>query len=189
MLIQDFVLVLVQVILIITFITVFYFTYVCNLEETAVIEHTKELIHTIVQDFKPLLTDDQKSRIKESLEKSKPHDMKEQDDSVQLKNDSLLVTSAILLLSIFIVGIGVSLILIKIYNLDWVLILRNSLVIVSVVALTEFLFITYIAFNYKTLDPNYVKKAVVDSVYIKVKNTDTISISTPDVGIPTNPFI
>jgi hypothetical protein len=182
---------LLQVILIVTFISIFFFTYISYIEKQIIVEQINSFVVSIGGEWGMLLSDSQKEKIKNSINNSSNVDVKDADERVATHNESLFNSTLLLLLSVFIIGISVVVALVRYYDLEWTIILRNSLIPLIVVFITEFIFITYIAANYKTLDPNHAKKVLFQILddYSKSGNYTDLTTILPDIptDIP-NPF-
>lgn len=60
----------------------------------------------------------------------------------------------------------------KTYNLDYKELVTRNLIILGIIALVEFVFVTYIAKQFISADPNYVKRIIAKTLddYSKNKN-------------------
>jgi glucan phosphoethanolaminetransferase (alkaline phosphatase superfamily) len=96
--------------------------------------------------------------------------MSTEDERLQ-KQNLILVKKASLIIGLFagcliLVVIG----LVVYYRLDWKKILVTNIILLFVVACVEFVFLTFIAQNYKSFDPNYVRYVILGELQ-KIKSS------------------
>lgn len=162
--------ILISILLMSTFIPLFFFTYASVIERNIVISQTEELVDNLVGQSAVLLKD--KTSIQNLVLNIPVQDMSEQDERLQ-KQNQILVKKASLFIGIsagclLLIATG----LVVYYRLDWKKILVTNIILLSVVACVEFLFITFIAQNYKSFDPNYVRYVILDELQ-KIKSSPT----------------
>lgn len=155
--IQTSVNIIFQFILIAIFITIFFFTYVKNVEETIVQKQISDSIVSLKNE--PLLINyDFKN-----LNLQTP-DLSSEDTSVENSNKTLETEAFKSLL--IICGIGLFLIIVAtiIFKLNVKQMILISIPGLVVVGITEFIFLNFFAKNYITLDPNMIKKGIVQGI-------------------------
>jgi hypothetical protein len=165
--------VLLHVVLLATFVSVFFFTWGSRVEKEVVKKQTNAVVDSFSQDIKLFVPADQLAQWKPYLDQFLvPPDMAEQDKEAADKNKALLVKTA------KIIGLvdGVAILLIIIlwivgmkaaggkYQFSMTNLLKENAVILLFVAITEFAFVSLVAGNYKSADPNLVKLAIVQSL-------------------------
>lgn len=154
--------VVLQVTLIVVFISVFFFLYATKIEEKIVTTQIDRLISSFTQDLSIILDESEKTKLKNFLQKMQgPQDMSESDVETKENNDKLIKKTTIVISILFAAGIITTIILCIYYNLDSWTIIKTSLFGLLACAITEFVFLTYIAAEYRSLDPNSIKKALV----------------------------
>jgi hypothetical protein len=87
--------------------------------------------------------------------------MAEADEYVEKSNKELLITAAKFIGGFVVAGFALIMFISNKYNIPLYDILIHNIIILVFVALTEYCFLTFIAQNYITADPNFVKLAVV----------------------------
>ena len=161
----------------VVFIVVFYFSYGLFMEKIVL---NKELSH-IIQSFKSNITflnPSMKMQIKSLIQNAKLPDDAQIDSDINNNNKKILITAICIAIVIFFVGTGLSFFLTTKWaaslfgghcgNMSyWSNILKNIVVIIAI-ALTEFLFATYIIANYISVDQN-------DIMYLFFKNLQDYS--------------
>jgi glucan phosphoethanolaminetransferase (alkaline phosphatase superfamily) len=110
------------------------------------------------------------SSVKQLVDSIPIEDMSAADARVASQNAELIKKSSILIGSLAAVILLVAVGLVVWYKLNWTRILVTNIILLSVVAVIEFLFLTFIAQNYKSFDPNYVKYIIVGQLQ-KIKNS------------------
>jgi hypothetical protein len=102
--------------------------------------------------------------LRANLSTLKAPDMKDADAIVEHKNSQLVASTIKLIGLIGIVGIVISLVLITYFKLNKWSLFKECFFGVSSVLLVEYVFLTYITKNYKSLDPNWVKLRIVQNL-------------------------
>jgi glucan phosphoethanolaminetransferase (alkaline phosphatase superfamily) len=151
-----------------TFILLFFFTYASVIERNIVISQTEDLVDSLVGQSGVLLKD--KTSIRNLVLNIPVQDMSTEDERLQ-KQNLILVKKASLIIGLFagcliLVVIG----LVVYYRLDWKKILVTNIILLFVVACVEFVFLTFIAQNYKSFDPNYVRYVILGELQ-KIKSS------------------
>ena len=152
------------VVLIATFISLFFFTYVSNVEGQIVKSQMGLIVTDLTSESKLILTDDQRKSIGNMIGEMKVPDMSEQDNEVEENNKKLKLKTMKIFGGLIGVGLLIILFLWKNYNLNMGEITKYSLITLAMVALTEFVFVTFISKQYQMVDPNYVKYLFVNNL-------------------------
>jgi len=154
-----------EVLLNVTFISItivfLFFTYGKYIEKKIVEKQATQLSTELNMQFDYLIPTDIKSEIARNL--SVP-DYSSQDNAVALSNKSLLLKSFYILSAVFLVGLICSYYISKSYNLDFGASLKSATILTVFVAFTEMSFLTFIGQYYMTVDPNYVKLCLLQSL-------------------------
>jgi len=151
--------IILHVILIATLITVFFFTYATNVEEQIVKNWVDYIVEDLVNDRK-ILPNDAINALKLGVDSIELPDMASVDSEVTEKNKKLLDKVTILIVSVLIAGLSFVYFMSKKYNFDFVSLLKHNAIVLVFVGLTEFCFLTYLAKNFRSGDPNHVKKTL-----------------------------
>jgi hypothetical protein len=147
------------------FLGIFFFTYASKIEEKIVVARSTEIVQDITNSLL-LISPEQKEMLKNavlpSLQVSSA--LEEQDQQVKIQNQKLVQKAAIAI-SIFVVICSIIIGgLVYFYKIPLMDIVKNNLIILCFVALTEFIFLTFYAQYYITIDANFVKKQIADSL-------------------------
>lgn len=146
-------------VIIIVFITLFFFTYISKIERNVVNNQVTSLIEDLNRELSIIIDDKEKATLREFIQNSPidySSDAKVADDNKKIRNKAYKTLGII-------VGVGVALIigLTLIFKLDLSKLLVSGVVSLAAVAITEFIFATFFAQNFKTLDENKVKLELV----------------------------
>lgn len=155
--IQTSVNIIFQFILVSIFITLFFFTYVKNVEETIVKKQISDSITSLKNE--PLLI----NYNFKNLNLQAP-DLSSEDTSVENSNKKLETDAFKYLLGICGIGIILVIIAIIIFKLNIKQMILISIPGLVVVGITEFIFLNLFAKNYITLDPNMIKKGIIQGI-------------------------
>ena len=156
---------LIQVILISSFIGIFFFTYAAKIEENIVKKQCSEIIDDLSDDMKTMVPYDILQKVyTQIVPNMRAPDLSREDADVKQKND-LLLKKITKLISIFI-GVGLTLVigLIWIFKIPIKEILISSGISVLFVAIVEYSFLTFFAQNYRTIDSNFVKMKIIQTL-------------------------
>lgn len=163
--------VVLHVALMASFLAIFYFTFVANVEKEIVSIQAKNLVESIVQVPIAMLTPQQRAYLYYQANKVKLPDMSEEDAEVEKSNSDLLTSAIKFVVTIVSVAIAIVLILwgltFYLCGHTWSLsyLFAENLYILVFVGLTEFAFLMLIAKNYASLDPNIAKKQLLKTTY------------------------
>ena len=167
--INELVIIVLEVSLIATFLAVFYFTYVKDIENRIVDTQISYLINDLTDISKYVLSDSQRSTIKEKLDNIQLPDLSEDDKKV-IDNNKHLEDKTVFYMSI-ILCIGFT-IFISYYLYrgkqnrseevfqDFV----KAFIILICVGLTEYLFLNLIVKNYRSVKVNYIKYKFLENI-------------------------
>lgn len=143
------------VILIATFICIFFFTYVSKVEGEVVKSQMSNIVNNLTNGLQ-ILPDKDKG-INLILKNLKAPDMSSADNDVEQSNNELKKKAAKIFGTIVVVGVIIIYYLWSKHRFDIKTMIIHSVIILVFVALTEFLFVTLVSKNYQIIDPNYVK--------------------------------
>ena len=159
------------------FASVFFFTYGAYIEKLVVKNNSKLLVDGLVDDISSFGKEYDKTymeSIKKSLQKIKMADMTQADEKVTKNNRKIMKKTAL------VIGIG-SVVLSIFAIIFWKFISKRtwkdfnthiifkSLLLLLIVAIAETLYFTSISKNYRAVDPNVAKKALIDSISTEIK--------------------
>ena len=146
---------------IVTFIAIFFFTYGKKIEENVVKNQSELVASYLAKDISTFIDKDTALKITSSL--SIP-DMTKQDQEVEENNKQLQSEAFYTLSMILIGGLLLAIIIAKYYKLNLTDILQTNLIILAFVAITQYVFLTYIGQNFISLDPNFVRHKLLISL-------------------------
>jgi hypothetical protein len=147
-----------------TFIAVFFFTYVKNVERKIVVKNVKYLIDDLTETIIPFLPPNMKKFLYYQLDVVNLPNMSKEDNEVTENNHKLLIKSAKLFGITLVVLFTIAFIICKKYNIDFFENLITSFLLLVAIAGTEYLFLNYIIFNYISANPNKIKLALIKTV-------------------------
>lgn len=146
-------------------IGVFYFTYVPIVEREVVIREVDEVMDSIAHDIHTFIPQKDLQFLKPMIDKYiKAPDMKTQDAEAAAKNKALLFKAAKYLGILILVTAMIVLFLWYFYQIDMTQILITNGILLVVVGITYFIFVTFVIKNYRSVDPNFVKRAIVHTM-------------------------
>jgi hypothetical protein len=151
--------------LISTFIGIFFFTYGKRIEENIVKNQSELLATYLAKDLSTFIDKDTAQKLTSNI--SIP-DMSDADKQVEEQNASLQQDAFKTLAMVSVGGILLSLIISKYYKINFSNILRTNIIILFFVALTEYIFLTFVGQNFISLDPNFVRRKILLSLKTSV---------------------
>jgi len=143
-----------------------FFTYIAKVEGQIVDRQMNNTVTSLFSDFELLLPQD-KTLLKYGLSQIELPDLSAADKKVKVENDKLLKKSIIILSLILVLG-AIIVGLLWYYSNPRFSLLKLSTVgagLLIIVILVDVAFITLIAKQYDTLDPNFVKYTVIKSIH------------------------
>lgn len=138
-----------------TFIVFFFFKYVSRVESRIIQEQITEVVDDTLTPVRLLLPENQRRAIGTIVSTIPIPDMKELDDKVEKENKRLFDLSIKVFSTLVITGIIIVLYMWRRGGVDMSQTLTQALIILGLVALTEYLFVTYISANYRLIDSNF----------------------------------
>lgn len=155
--------VVMNVILISTFIGIFFFSYASMIEEKIVKVRTSQIILDLTNSLHVLTPPDVLNDLNISLSKYLvPPNLQTEDAEVKSSNEILLKKSMKVLGAVFAIGLAIVITLSIVYKFPLKDIITKNLILLCFVALTEFSFLTFFAQHYITVDANFVKHKVLE---------------------------
>lgn len=153
-------LIILQVILAVTFVTIFYYTYVNFVEKQSLIAQTRNTVAQLKNELEleSLMPISNINKLPKVSYTPSPEDI-ESDKETQKSNSELLRRSSRMLSIILSLGFIFIIILTMEFKLNLGRILTLSLLGTLVIAFTEFIFLSVFARNYIILDSNMVENA------------------------------
>lgn len=155
---HDYAYILLGIILIATFIALFFFVYVAKVEEKVVRNQITDIVNDLTDGSHLLFNKDALSVISNIIETQLTMPDMAKEDADVMEHNKELKTKAVKWFGISIgIGMIIFLIMWKKYNLNLTEIVKYSLITLALVALTEYLFVTIVSKNYVIVDPNYAR--------------------------------
>lgn len=155
--------VILHVILIATFIGIFFFTYASRVEQ----EIVEAQVNYLVKDFTQTIVavpETNRKMVRTALNTIQPPDMKAQDEMVENYNKELIGKATTVLTTMVVIGaLGVFL-LYKYYDIDIKTLLIHNAIVLCAVGLVEFSFLNYIARNFISADANRTKRKLIETI-------------------------
>jgi len=151
--------IILHVILIATLITIFFFTYATTVEEEIVKDQVDFIIEDLTDSTK-LFPPEMTGVLKTSIDAMELPDMKSVDSEVEEKNKKLMNNVLILIGSILISGLSLVYFMSQKYDFSFLELIKHNAIVLVFVGLTGFFFLRYLAKNFRSGDPNHVKKTV-----------------------------
>jgi hypothetical protein len=162
------------------FVGFFFFTYGAYTEKTVVKNQIDSLISDFTDDLlffgKKALKGDELDKINDMIQSITPPVMTKEDKKVD-DNNSTLITKATIALSVTLVvflllSVGVWYVGLSAGQKkkdSYTSMVQRIILLMIIVMLTEFLFFTLVAGNYHPVDPNQIKKYLVEAVQTYAK--------------------
>jgi hypothetical protein len=158
---------IVSVVLISTFIPVFFFTYVSSVEKKIVKKQLENIVEELMSEVNMFLNDEQRELMKVMLNSMEMKDLSKEDKMVEENNNKLKKKSAmffavLIAIASLIVGFlyfknGLTRDRKEDFNIFTKEIIGLNIVMLGAVALSYFLFIRLVVSNYGLVDSNFIK--------------------------------
>lgn len=160
--------IILSVVFISCFICIFFFTYATTVERNIVVNQTQNLVDSFTGNISVLFSDNES--VKNFVQNMSVKTVNEDDERIKEKNQKILKEAA------FVVGISaiclilLTIILIYLFKLNYKKLIITNLIVLLCIGIVEFSFLTFIAQNYISFDPNYVKYLLVENLE-RIKNS------------------
>ena len=156
--------IILNVILVATFITIFYFTYAKNIEEQILIKQINYITNTLLDDFALFIPKSKYQDMKIVLKNIKTPDLADEDAKVAANNEAVIKQTFTVLIPVVIVSLLVVVFMGYYFNFSLIDIMVQGLLTLIVVAIVEFVFLKYLGGNFYSADPNFVKYKIIDEI-------------------------
>lgn len=155
--------IILHVILIATFIAIFFFTYASKVEQVIVQEQVDYIVRDLTSDL-IILPKSYRDQLRAAVDRITVPDMSAEDNEVIEYNRELLKKVIKIVIGFVIIGLVVVGFLVYKYNLSVKDLFIKNLVVLLFIAATEYIFLTYLASHYQSGDPNFAKLSFVKSL-------------------------
>ena len=160
---KDIANIILHIIIIATFIIIFFFTYGAYLEQQVIKQQTAYIVDDLVGDLK-VIAPEITPLLKMHLDKIDKPSMEEADKKALDHNNILRRNSLLVLAVVVTIGLGAVYYITKSYDISIKELLISNGVSLVAVGLTYYLFSTFFIAHYRSMDPNFVKKTLFESL-------------------------
>ena len=149
-----------------SFIGVFFFTYAKNIEQEIVLNNIEYSINELTNDILYILPLDITIDIQKQLNDIKLDDMTEADNKVKKSNKELLKLAFTVqgIFLIIVLGIVISLKLYYPNDISLMQIFSENIILLIAIGIIEFIFLKFIAAQFKAADINKIKYEVISTI-------------------------
>jgi len=160
---KDVASIILHIIIIATFIIIFFFTYGSKLEGQVVKQQMEYIVDDLVGDIK-VVSPEAAETLRKSLEQIPKPDLEEADRLAEENNSKLRKKAFIFIGIALVVGCGIVYGMSKYFDFALKDIIIANVISLIAVGLTYFLFSTFFIASYRSADPNFVKKSILKSL-------------------------
>ena len=147
-----------------TFIGVFFFTYGSYIERQIIRDQMDYIVNSVYKDINTYVPNKYVNMFLPMANNIPIPDLLNADNIVADKNRQLIKTAGIVLLTLFTLGLSAAYVLSKKYGFNLRELIIDNIVVLIFIALTEFVFLTFIGRYYRSGDPNYIKLGIVQAL-------------------------
>jgi len=160
---QDIANIILHILTMAVFITLFFFTYGAYLEKKIVKEQMNYIVDDLVGDIK-VISPQTALTLKNQLQNIKSPNLDQADKQAEENNNKLKMNTLKIVVGVSVVTLFIVYYMIKYFNLDVKSLIITNIISLIAVGITYFVFSTYIIASYKSADPNFIKKSIVESI-------------------------
>lgn len=154
-----------SVILVATFVSLFFFLYVSNVEREIVQIQMGRIVTAFIKPVQLMASPKQLSDIQQAIKAVKITHEDDVDGKIANSNSQLMRTSAIVFGCINGVGLVAIGVMWKLWHrFDVWHLIKTNLLMIAIVAFVYFMFVTFVVRAFVLIDSNYVRAIVLDSV-------------------------
>lgn len=156
---------LLSVVLISAFIGIFFFTYATRVENEIVKVRSEEIINDLTSTFIKITPKEQREEVSRIVGPYLvPPNLQKEDEEVEQSNIQLRKKAFTFIITFVIVGFSVFFLLAHIFKFSAKRMIYKNLIVLAFVAMTEFCFLTFFARHYITIDSNFIKYKVLETL-------------------------
>ena len=144
---------------------IFFFTYAATVEEIIVKQNATIGVINIMETISPLLNNNIKKELRNNI---KIPDASAADAESKKSNDILTHDAYSKLLIILDIGLTIGFILCIMYKHSFIKVLGLNLIIVTLVGLTEYVFLNFIPKNFIPIDTNFIRFTILTKLKSKI---------------------
>lgn len=147
-------------------IGIFYFTYIPVVSKKVTVQAVDDVMNSIKRDVHVAIPASELQKISQGLQALTPPDMSKQDKDAK-DNNTALRRNAAKYLGILATGAAITVMALWFgsgFNFSLLKLGGHNMLGLVVVTVTYFVFVTLLIRNYKVVDPNVVKKAIVQTL-------------------------
>ena len=157
--------ILIQSLIIILFNTWLYFVFTTRLEERIIQNQSEKIIHDLTKDIKLMLPSESREKLREIIDKNLTYpDLSKEDEEVRENNRKLMRKTIQVLSILSVLVLACVVIIYYVSPFDVVKVLKENLVLLTFVALVEVVFLLVIVKNFISVDANFVKFTILNSL-------------------------
>lgn len=160
---KDITSIIINVLFVASFLSIFFFTYAVKVEEEVVIDQVDYLVKDFTSSLK-LLPNEVLMPIRERVKSFEKPNMDDLDKKVEESNE-VIFKQAIMIVSITLgVGLIAAYIASRKWNFSMFDLVKENLLVLLFVGLTEFTFLNVFGRNFISADPNSIKLALLNKL-------------------------
>ncbi len=160
---------------VVSFLTIFFFTFGKDIERQVVMQNIDYLIDEILDGYKDTIGDKQKRIIYDKLNEMKIKDMSKEDELVITNNKKLFNKSLYILIGILVSSLLITSIISYVKNFKYLEILMQNIILLSFVALCEYIFLVFFGSKFISANVNFIKGKIASYLYISDPINDNIT--------------
>lgn len=164
MIIKDITNIIITIIFIASFIGIFFFTYVSLIEKQIVLRQLNYITKDLTSTFSAISNPQLKISLQNILHNLKQPDMTDIDNKVSRSNNELKIKAFKILGYLLFFGLLLAYFFSVQFKFDLSDLIIKNLLTLILIAFIYFIFITYLAKEYISADPNYVKTIIITTL-------------------------
>jgi protein-S-isoprenylcysteine O-methyltransferase Ste14 len=155
--------IILSVVLISAFIGIFFFTYEAKIEKRIVKQQSDDIIRDFTSEFRSLLPQPILKDVYNSIEPSLvAPNLSELDQEVRASNEALVKKATRIIVIFVVIGLLLVALLCFIFRINPRDMIISTTITLLFVAITEYIFVTYIVQKYSTIDSNFVRQKILN---------------------------
>uniref|UniRef100_A0A6C0HVE5 Uncharacterized protein n=1 Tax=viral metagenome TaxID=1070528 RepID=A0A6C0HVE5_9ZZZZ len=158
--------------LVVSFLTIFFFTFGKEIEHKVVTQNIDYLIDEICDGFVDTMGDKQKKAIYEKINSFKLEDMSKEDEKVETNNKQLFDKSVTILIILLVLSVFITSIISYFKKYNYLEIVTENIILLLFVGLCEFIFLVYFGSKFISANVNFIKGKIASYLYIPNPVTD-----------------
>ena len=146
------------------FLSIFFFTYAAKIEKKVIQNQMNYITNQLLDEFSVFIPDSAIPQLKALIDKINVPDLSVQDEKVKKANNIIFQQTLKIIIIVMICALVVTFGMSRYYDFSYINVLMMTGLSIAVVAIIEYVFLTFFASKYLSADFTFVKYKILDTI-------------------------